>query len=74
MAYIEASTIIEGALEETETFQYADEYQEWLDATIEELADVDAQVYAIHHEHDLDVDDCACVQYLTDHAPVWSNA
>lgn len=34
--------------------------------------DLDVAIYEISHDHGSEVKDCVCVQYLTDHHPLWS--
>ena len=31
------------------------------------------ELYTMRHDHDMDQEECACVQYLADHKPVWAN-
>ena len=75
--YLEAYVIWEGALDQERTFRAANtEYARWalriIRDALKEGADV--QVYSIYHDHSPDVEDCACVQYLTDHSPDYSTA
>lgn len=39
------------------------------------LPDVEGpvEVFVVEHEHADDGRDCACVQFVTDHAPYWSS-
>lgn len=69
--YADVSVIVEGALEEEATFHDETLMRDWIAHVIEDLrADgVSGQVYVVHHDHDESDEDCACVQYLTDHRP-----
>ena len=74
--YTEVSVVVDGALEEEQTFHDYLLLNEYV-ATIEDDAKSHGyltQVYIIEHEHaDLEGDEeCVCVQYLTDHHPSYS--
>jgi hypothetical protein len=69
--YLEAYTIVEGAIGENEYFENGEGFDEWMEKTeAAALEDgLETQVYVIDHPHDMDMEDCCCVQYLTDHSP-----
>jgi len=80
--YIDADVIVECAVDETRTFTEYDDgstqefggtstLDAWL-ATIEAEAmrlGIEVEVYLQRHEHALEVEDCSCAQYETDHHP-----
>lgn len=76
-SYVEATVIVDGALDEEAVFGTGE--QENLEAWItvqKELAMAhplqETQIYLMEHGHSPDVEDCSCAQYLTDHHPHWS--
>lgn len=82
--YIEAYTVVEGALDDEREFFDRDNaqaeywYGRWVervkDAAREDGAQTD--LYRIDHDHPIDMGDDVedtCVQYLTDHRPEWSS-
>ena len=76
MGYTELTTIVEGALESTQTF--TDEQDEQMDNSIEatkqfarDNSDMDVQIYKLHHDHEQS--ECECIQFLTDYSPYWSS-
>ena len=72
--YTEVDTIVEGALENSETFFDTGT----LDAHLSEIADGASritnlvQVYVIDHDHDMTDDECECASYMTDHHPLFT--
>ena len=74
-AYAEVSVIVNGALEEEETFTdylLLEEYVKNIESDAEDHGYL-TEVHIVQHEHEpLQGDDeCACVQYLTDHHPTY---
>ncbi len=75
MSYIEATVIVDGAIDGGMSFTDADTFDEWLareksEAMWHPLQKTD--IYLMEHGHSEDVQDCTCAQYLTDHHPFWS--
>lgn len=75
--YIEATVIVDGAEEEFTIFENGydtTDFDDWLDEVKSDFAESDseASVYIIEHQHPMN-NECACVQYLSDHKPLWSN-
>ncbi len=70
--YLDASVVVDGALEEDSTFYDYLFFEEWLRG-VEEDAESHGyltEIYVVEHAHSVeDGADCACVQYLTDHHP-----
>lgn len=72
--FYELSVIVEGALAIGEYVLTAGD----LAARIEDVATdahadgLETDVYILWHEHGPSVEDCTCVQYLTDHHPAYS--
>lgn len=77
MGYTDISVIWAGALDTAEAF--SDEQGADMDALIASVkneagnTDESVQIYALYHDHDISTADCVCVQYLTDHSPLWDN-
>jgi hypothetical protein len=74
--FIEATLIIEGALQETKILDSdGTELDTWVSELRTEHSTVHAQtqweVYTIHHSHPNDTE-CECVQYLQDHHPTFT--
>ncbi len=73
--YVDASVVVEGAVEEDATFHDYLLFEEWLRGVEEDAAGHGylTEVYVIEHEHDdlKEDEECACVQYLTDHHPAY---
>jgi len=70
--YIDASVIVDGALEEDATFTDYLVFEDWLKGIERDARShgYRTEVYVIEHAHPLeDGADCACVQYLTSHHP-----
>lgn len=77
MAYVEATIIVDGAVEKEEVFgeNTAEEFDLWLSQEKEFAMAHPTQrteIYLLEHDHPPDVEDCSCVQYVTDHHPHWS--
>lgn len=71
--YIDVSVVVNGALEESDTFLDYLVFEDWLESL---KADAEShgyltEVYAVEHDHPLSEDECTCVQYLTDHHPAY---
>jgi hypothetical protein len=69
--YFDVSVIVNGALEETAEFYDYLVFEDWLESL---KSDAEShgyltEVYVIEHDHSPAVEDCVCVQYLTDHHP-----
>lgn len=77
MGYTDVSVIWEGALDAAESFN--DDQGQAMDTFIEgyqrDAAQSDdfVEIYTVYHDHDMTDEDCACVQYLQDHSPDWTN-
>jgi len=78
MSYVEATVIVEGALDETRVFGEGDaEKLDDFEAEVEEAAKdgLATELYVLRHDHEPLTEgdeDCACAQYLTDHLPARS--
>ena len=71
MAYADVSAVVNGALTEqliAYTQAQVDEFVEHHERKTREDG-LSTEVYVLWHEHENTVEDCACVQYLTDHNP-----
>jgi len=69
--YLDASVIVDGALEEDARFHDYLVFEEWLNG-VEEDANSHGyltEVYTIEHDHEESDEECSCAQYLTDHHP-----
>lgn len=74
MSYIEANLLLSGALSEEHEFATEEEFELWMAGVRAEAAEDDweeAEIFRIDHPHEPGIE-CECVQYLTDHHPVWS--
>lgn len=76
-SYVEAFVVVNGALEDEATF--GDSAGELLDLWLYEQKnqamahpDQRTEIYLTEHGHSPDLEDCSCVQYLTDHHPFWA--
>lgn len=77
--YTELTLIIEGALDESAIFFPNDsaEMDQWLESVQSDaqLSGLETQVFKIEHAHDVRpgvlAEDCVCVQFLTDHHPLF---
>lgn len=71
--YIEASVVIDGALDSTETLRSHEALDIFVANTIAESPPgMHVQIFTIEHQHAEDID-CECVQYLTDHLPYYES-
>ena len=70
MTYADVSVIVDGALEEERTFHDETLMNDYLRQIKDEAAadGIRTEVYVLWHEHD-DMDECECIQYVTDHHP-----
>jgi hypothetical protein len=78
MGYMEITVLVEGAAEEPQIFADGQEEEmvNSLDATKQfarDNSDMQVDIYGLHHAHEQSEDECMCVQYLTDHKPMWSS-
>lgn len=80
MAYTEITVIVGGAVDQTETFDYDDIFEVvklygFIADTQREAAEHPEliELYELKHDHDKDVEECMCIQYVTDHKPFWTN-
>lgn len=73
MTYATVDVIVDGALEDTETFTDYLLMNEFIDGVrVDAESDgYETEVFIQYHEHDMDIDDCACAQYETDHSPAF---
>jgi hypothetical protein len=71
MAYSEISVVVDGALEEEQTFTDYLLEAEYLDRIEEEATDhgYPTEVFRLYHEHNPSDEDCGCIQYVQDHHP-----
>jgi hypothetical protein len=69
--FAEVTVVVDGALEAEERFRDEIAMRQFI-MDIESDAEGDGvrtEVFVLYHGHDLDVDDCACIQYELDHRP-----
>jgi hypothetical protein len=73
--YVEAWTIVEGALDAERTFPTRPKAVEWLETEINacQAEGVQADGYILTHPHAEGVE-CECSQFVTDHNPYLSTA
>lgn len=70
--YWQVDVVVDGALDVSETITEQAEFNELIEKIIDDAGDGKfTQVYVIEHWHSLDVEECGCVQFLTDHAPMY---
>lgn len=70
--YVEVSVVVDGALEETETFRDESLMLDYV-RTVQDEANghgYRTEVYVLEHDHE--PADCSCVQYVQDHRPRWT--
>lgn len=74
MSYAEVTVVVDGAEQELSIINDPDQMISYIERIESEaVADgLPTEVYVIEHPHDMDDEECACVQYLTDHRPRWS--
>ena len=77
--YTEFTVIADGALDEGLTLDWTDERYDVQQSQLLDSCERDAReqgieinVYIIEHEHEHTDEECACVQYLTDHNPAFT--
>ena len=76
--FIEASLVIDGSVSEDHVFNNQRDFDRWFHeiqfcaAGPQLTASVRWEIYMLVHEHDVRVEDCTCVQYVTYHRPFWS--
>lgn len=72
-AHVTLSVIVDGSLESDETYTDDTLYRERLREIADDAADhgYPTEVFVVQHDHAIGIE-CECVQYLTDHKPVWS--
>lgn len=77
MAYVEATVIVDGAIEVEATFQ--EDEQEAMSTWVSQQRELavahrgqTTEIYLLQHDHPSDVEDCNCGQYVTDHHPHWT--
>jgi len=71
--YAEVTVIVDGALEESQTFHDEALMRDFID-TIREEAEGHGyltEVFVMYHDH-ADGIDCECAQYVTDHHPTYT--
>lgn len=73
--YIEATAVVEGALDTQTTFSDESSFNQWMENqhTKAQEDGLHTQIYKLVHEHDYVGADsrleCDCIQYLHDHRP-----
>ena len=74
--YAEVTVLVEGALEEVETFTEEAKLDDYIETWREDAegSGYPCEVFVTYHEHrPLDADEeCHCHQYLTDHRPTYA--
>jgi hypothetical protein len=75
MTYLDVDLAIGGALCETQTFTGDNcwqDYSAWLlQVQHDDFNGETAEVFMLEHDHE--ITDCECSQYLIDHRPNWTN-
>jgi hypothetical protein len=71
MAYAEVTVIVDGAVEQEETFHDYLLMNAFIDGVREDAAGdgYPTEVYVMEHEHDETGQECSCAQYVADHHP-----
>jgi hypothetical protein len=74
MMYVDIDIIVDGALERSETFHDYLLFEEFISQEKEEAEGHGylTEVYVVEHNHPQEDEECACVQYLTDHHPLYT--
>ena len=75
MTYADVSVIVDGALDESETFFDCLVMGEYLESIQSEAKShgYPTSVFVLYHEHEETDEGCDCIQYLQDHHPWWTN-
>jgi hypothetical protein len=75
MGFFDVAVIVAGALDGEAELATRAELDAFV-AGVEVMDDcsVSVEVFAVWHGHASDGGECVCVQFETDHHPVWSNA
>lgn len=70
--YAEVSVVVDGALEESETFYDETPLSEYVESIRQEAEGhgYPTEVYVLYHDHS--PSECECAQYVTDHHPAYS--
>jgi hypothetical protein len=75
MVYATVTVLVDGALEQEDTFFDETAMRAWIDGVGQDaVADgYPTEVYIVEHAHAWDDtdDECTCAQYLTDHHPAY---
>lgn len=73
--FVTVTVIVDGALEEEETFRDYLLFDHYLSSLKEDAAShgYPTDVFALYHLHDEDAGHCECIQFETDHSPIWSS-
>lgn len=73
--FAEVTVIVDGALEETAIFYDYAVQAAWMEDLKADAMDhgYPTEVFVVEHDHAVTVEECVCVQYRTDHKPVWSH-
>ena len=78
MGFLEVTVVWEGAVSDHELFEDGQSLIEsmFLDLVKDDALDTHdlVEIYTLYHDHDIEDDDCECIQYETHHSPVWTNA
>lgn len=73
---IETELIVDGALDEHQTFDDASAFAQYADGVRDDYAlngdGTEWELYALQHGHDGYLEDCSCAQYETSGKPYWS--
>ena len=76
-SYVQATLVVDGALDDEQTFgeDESELLEVWLDnnkVLAIEHPEQRTEIYLLEHGHPPDMEECSCVQYLTDHHPFWA--
>lgn len=81
--YSTVSVVVDGALDAEEDFSNEQDARSYIEQQKRSAKDstgfpsmygLGVSIYELVHDHDATDDgDCLCVQYATDHRPIWTN-
>lgn len=74
MGYYEITVLVGGAEEEVQQFEdgMEEEMVNFLDGIKQEDIEEKVEIFGLKHNHELGIE-CECIQFVTDHKPMWTN-